>query len=313
VRRPPRLRTPKLDFIVIGAQKAGTTSLWRYLEDNPKLLMPPDKEASFFSEPQYPDALRAYMRALFKDAPRGKLLGKITPAYMTGTPGISVPAIAGRIHETVPRVRLVAVLRDPVERALSAHRMWTRFGEEDRPFETAIAELLQPDALERARRGPSIRDSYVVSGEYGWMLRAYVERFGAEQLHVELSADLDASAEDVVARVCRFIGVEPHRPARLGQRFNPSGPPLLGPEAEADLKDYLGRHVWPRMKHGAQHRDHFDQWFLRWNSVPDPEPAPGVAAPAVDPATERRLREHYAADARLLEAELGLRVPWAAG
>ena len=60
-----RLTTPTLDFVVIGAQKAGTTSLWRYLEDNPALRMPPAKEAPFFSEDVYPQGFRAYMRELF--------------------------------------------------------------------------------------------------------------------------------------------------------------------------------------------------------------------------------------------------------
>ena len=46
-----RLGTPQLDFVVIGAQKAGTTSLWRYLEDNPALRMPPSPESPFFTEP----------------------------------------------------------------------------------------------------------------------------------------------------------------------------------------------------------------------------------------------------------------------
>src|SRR4051812_36445736 len=123
-----RLTTPKLDFIVIGAQKAGTTSLWRYLEDNPGLQMPPDKEALFFSEPSYPDDWRAYMRALFKTAPRHARLGKVTSPYMVGTPHASVPVIAQRIHSLVPDVKLVVLLRDPVERAHSAHRMLVRRG-----------------------------------------------------------------------------------------------------------------------------------------------------------------------------------------
>jgi hypothetical protein len=55
-------RTPELDFLVIGAQKAGTTSLWRYLEDNPALSMPSYKEATLFTEPNWREALRPYLR-----------------------------------------------------------------------------------------------------------------------------------------------------------------------------------------------------------------------------------------------------------
>ena len=298
-----RARTPRLDFIVIGAQKAGTTSLWRYLEDNEGLRMPPDKEASFFSEPGYPADLRAYMRALFKDAPRGRKLGTVTPVYMHGTPDVSVPAIADRIRESVPGARLVALLRDPVERAASAHRMLVRRGVETRTFAEAIDELLRPGELERARRGPAETASYVVAGEYGRMLRAYVERFGRDQVHVELTADLERTPGEVVRRVCAFIGVEPHEPRLLGERFFQSGPPRVSPEAERDLKEYLERNAWSRMRHSAQERERFQQWFELWNVVPEPSPK------RVDERAASLLREHYADDARLLAAATGVRVP----
>jgi hypothetical protein len=300
-----RIGTPRLDFIVIGAQKAGTTSLWRYLEDNRMLRMPPAKEAPFFIEPAYPDGLRAYMRALFKDAPRRARLGTVTPSYMLGAPGVPVPEVARRIRGVFPDVRLVALLRDPVERAWSAYRMGVRRGEERRPFDVVVAEQLQPAALAQARREPVPRISYVTAGEYGRMLAAYLDEFARTQLHVELTADLARAPGDVVARVCAFIGVEPHASARAGERFHVSGGPRLTPQAERDLKDYLDRHVWPRMRHARQHRDSFERFFEIWNvePVPSDAPAEGDAVAA--------LREHYAEDATTLESVVGVRVPWA--
>jgi hypothetical protein len=298
-----RARTPRLDFIVIGAQKAGTTSLWRYLEDNEGLRMPTDKEASFFSEPGYPAELRSYMRALFKDAPRRSRLGTVTPVYMHGTPDAPVPRIAERIAETFPEAKLVAVLRDPVERARSAHRMMERRGRERRSFTEAVEQLLAPDALDRARSRPDDTNTYVVAGEYGRLLGAYLERFAREQLHVELSADLSHSPGEVVARVCEFLGVRPHTPRHLGERFFQSGPPRVSPEAERDLNEYLERNAWSRMRHSAQERERFRQWFELWNVVPEPPADP------VDERTASLLREHYEADARLLEATTGVRVP----
>ena len=300
-----RLGTPQLDFLVIGAQKAGTTSLWRYLEDNPALRMPPHKEASFFSEPSYTE-LRGYMRALFKDAPRRAKLGTVTPVYMLGTPAAPVPVIADRIRAAAPDVKLIALLRDPVERAHSAHRMLARRGQERRSFAEAVDELLDPAELERARREPDELNSYVVAGEYGRMLGNYLERFDRGQMHVELSADLDRSPEAVVRRVCEFIGVEPHAPRRLGERFHASGGERVSAEAEADLKDYLERNVWTRLRHADQHRHAFERWFELWNTVAAPAPE------TVDESTAARLRSHYAADAELIEAATGVRVPWLA-
>jgi hypothetical protein len=304
VRRVGRI-TPELDFVVIGAQKAGTTSLWRYLEDNRGLRLPPDKEATFFSEPAYPDGLRSYMRALFKDAPRGARLGTVTPTYMLGARGVDVPELARRIRRTFPEVRLIALLRDPVERAFSAHRMATRADDERRSFGDAVREQLEPRELERARRDPTRTNSYVAGGEYGRMLVAYLECFPREQLLVELSTELERAPLEVVARACEHIGVEPHVPARAGERFFPGGVPRVSTEAEADLKDYLDRNVWPRVRHAAQHREAFEFWFRLWNSVP----APSSEAP--DPATVAALREHFADDALRLRSEVGVRVPWA--
>ena len=301
----PLARVPQLDFVVIGAQKAGTTSLWRYLEDNPRIAMPPGKEATFFTEPQWQTGRAAYLRALFKDAPRKAKRGTVTPVYMLGTPDVPVATVAERIAESAPDVRLIALLRDPVDRALSAHRMAIDQGEEVRPFDEAVAAQLDSEALARARLGCRPRDSYVVAGEYGRMLSAYLEHFRRDQLHVELTDDLERDPVAVVARVCEFIGVEPHVPARAGERFYPGGPRRVSAEAEGDLKAYLARHVWPRMRHASQHREAFEFWFRLWNALPASPERP------VDAQTRDRLREHYAADAARLAEATGVRPPWA--
>ena len=246
------------------------------------------------------------MRALFRDAPRGAKLGKITPSYMLGAPQVSVPEVAQRMHRTFPDVRLVALLRDPVDRAHSAYRMAVREDAERRSFERAIEDLLDPAELERARRGPEEEASYVVGWEYGRMLAAYLEVFDRGQLHIELTSELERGPGDVVRRVCEFIGVRPHTPERLGERFYPGGRPLLPAQAEADLKAYLEREVWPRMRHAEQHRFAFETWFRLWNSEATPPAEP------VDPDTAAKLRDHYRDDARALEAATGVRVPWAA-
>ena len=297
-----RLRTPRLDFVVIGAQKSGTTSLWRYLEDNPSLCMPPAKEAPYFTTPAYPHDLRAFMRAVFKHAPPRARVGKVTPAYMLGVPGVPVTEVARRIRATAPDVRLVALLRDPVERAFSAHRMRVARGIEQRTFEEAVQALLEPSALERSRRDPD-KNTYVVGGEYGRILESYLDVFPREQLHVETTADLEQDPAAVVGRICAFLGVKPHVPQAIGERFHPTGRPRLDPAGERDLRAYLERHVWPRTQHPDQHRDSFDEFFTIWNTV-----AEAPAEPLVESATTSRLREHYAGDAMRLEAIVGRRV-----
>ena len=304
--RLPRLRTPSLDFIVIGAQKAGTTALWRYLEDNPALGLPASKEAEFFSISAYPSGLRPYMRGLAKYAPARAKLGTVTPEYMLGTPVAPPRVIADRIRETFPEVRLVALLRDPVERARSHHRMSSRRGIEPRSFDDAVAELLHPAELDRARSGPSETNAYIAGGEYGRILADYLERFPREQLLIELTDDLEREPDAVIRRVCEFVGVKPHDPARLGRRFHVSGSrPLIPPDAEAELKHHLRRNAWSLMRHSAAHEEWFAKWFDMWNIQPDENPPEKV-----DPNIDARLRDHFAPDADLLERITGVQAPW---
>jgi hypothetical protein len=217
---------------------------------------------------------------------------------------VPVPELATRIHRTVPGVKLVALLRDPVARAFSAHRMAVREYRERRSFAEAVRELLDPAERRRAREAPTLTNTYVAGGEYGRAIASYLERFDREQLHVELTADLERDPRGVVRRVCEFVGVRPHESERFGARLYPGGRPRVSADAEAELKRYLDREAWSRMRHGAQHRETFEQWFRLWNS----EPAP--ASEAIDAGVAARLREHYAEDTRLLEAITGIRAPW---
>jgi hypothetical protein len=138
------------------------------------------------------------------------------------------------------------------------------------------------------------------------MLRAYLEHFGRDQLHVELTDDLARDPGGVVSRVCTFLCVAPHVPGNLGERYHGSGPPRVSEAAEAELKGYFERHVWPRLRHPEQHRGSFEHFFAMWNVEPE------SPRPEVDAETAARLRDHYAEDARMLEAVAGVRAPWVA-
>jgi hypothetical protein len=212
---------PKLDFVIIGTQKGGTTSLWQYLRDHPQLWMPRTKEAPFFNKAQADDAaeLAAYMDRRFGEAPDGALLGKATPHYMMGSRRADVERIARRIATAFPDVRLIALLRDPLERAVSHYRMAVRRGQEERSFDEAIADLLDPGQLADGRSRATETNSYVVQGEYARILRAYHESLPAEQLHVELTEDLSGDPGAVVDRVLGFLGLPAgFRPKGLGVR-----------------------------------------------------------------------------------------------
>lgn len=293
-------------FLVIGAQKAGTTTLWHLLRGHPQLALPSSKEAPFFSEPAYEQGLASFMRTHFRDADPTSLRGTVTPQYMMGTPTVPVPEIAARIARTLPDVRLIALLRDPVDRAISQWRMSRRWGVEQRGLDEALAAALRPEALVAARRHADPTNSYVVQGEYGRTLAAYAACFPREQLHVELTQTLDADPAGTLARILAFLGVDDAwQPRELERHWFQGGERArVDRAAAAELLLRLAQDVFPLAGAAADEVERAC-WmaFESWNVVPEPRPQ-------LDPQVEHALRCHYRADADALERELGLSLPW---
>ncbi len=111
-----RIVGKKPDFLIIGAQKSGTTSLFDLLVTHPKILMPPNKEVHFFDF-QYQNGLSWYYSQLpdkFQSL-RRNLIGEATPSYLYHL------LSAERIYKTLPNTKLIAILRNPVDRAISQY------------------------------------------------------------------------------------------------------------------------------------------------------------------------------------------------
>jgi hypothetical protein len=323
-----------LDFAVIGAAKAGTTALFSLLRAHPQLHLPEGKELPFFMTPghAYYDSAADFFADAFRGRGRGQLCGTVTPQYLYGTlvgadaeramaPGPREQAIPRRLREAYPHVRLIAILRDPVARARSYHRMSRMRGQEQRPFDVAIDELLRPEALAESRARPSVRNSYVVLGEYGRLLQGYFDVFPPEQLLVLFHDDLKRDPAAVCARVFAFLGVDSEfTPPNLGRRYNEKGSRRrfrwmdLTKWQRTVARSAALKGLWQRLPHSSRRRilKRFDRAVWRlflWNRVPadpleDPDP--------VSAETLAALRAHYREDAERLRALLGTDPPWAA-
>jgi sulfotransferase family protein len=297
----------KLDFIVIGAQKGGTTSLWQYLREHPRICMPMSKEMAFFTRPDPNLAeFHAGVATVFADAPRDALLGKVTPDYMIGQPGAPVEVVAARIAAALPDVKLIAVLRDPIERAVSSYVMAVRREEEMRSLDAALGDQLSPDELTGARLRPTPTSSYLVAGEYGRILAAYRGLVPAERLLVTFSRDLADNTGRVLDGVLEFLGLETgFRPEGIDIRhFRGGTRKLLDPGAEEMLRRFHREQVLPRMRgSAAMNRLMFSFFYETWNVAPDDE------SPPLAPDLRARLEAHFEQDAERL-AQLGVRAPW---
>lgn len=297
-----------LDFIVIGAQKAGTTTLWQHLRRHPSISMPMRKEEPFFcnAESGRPGAFERYMAAHFGAAGEGALLGKATPQYMMGSEQMEVGEIAQRISATLPEVRLVALLRDPIERAVSHYRMSVRRGAEQRSLDAALAAQLETAQLAAGRERATETNSYVAQGEYGRILSAYRTHVPAERLHVEMTANLEGDPAGVLDRVLSYLSLSPgFRPPRLSARHHRGGTrALLDAESRDSLLEFMEENVWPNLGAESERVRRLFHAFLKiWDIAPGDEPAP------ISAQTRARLEAHYEDDAETL-VDLGEAAPW---
>lgn len=330
-----------LEFIVIGAQKAGTTTLWQLLRDHPELWLPETKEAPFFSHTEvYERGWPAYLARLRAPSGRGLLRGTVTPHYMHGWQDAETRTIATRIARRLPDVRLIALLRDPLQRARSQHAMATARGHERRTVDQALSELLEPAALRASRARPDDTNSYVVQGEYGRVLEEYLSCFPRTALHVEYSDSLAQEPVATVERILRFLGVaSDYRPEAPFRRAFAGG--LRKRASEQDLTELLGDldaapstgqalaviEEWMRGRDldpsGREELPRLVRRFLQapparlereragleftlrkiWNVAPSP-PEP------ISEEVSWALRRHFAADAARLHAATGLSAPW---
>jgi len=208
------------DFMIIGAQKAGTTSLFEDLMRHPRIKRPLDKELHYFSDPGNYQKGLAWYRSQFpiRLSPAGavagkQLTGEATPYYLFH------PLAPQRIFETLPRVKLIVMLRDPVDRAFSHYFHEVREKRETRSFEQAIenepAEMEQEEATilgdGRYFSYKHRRCSYLSRGIYWRQLERWFKFFERSQFVILKSEDYLRDPEGNFSLVADFLGLFPHR------------------------------------------------------------------------------------------------------
>jgi hypothetical protein len=299
--------TRALDFVVIGAQKGGTTALFELLRQHPELCLPADKEAPFFNRPElHSRGVDALFSTYFpQPLPAGKRLGTVTPQYMC------IAGCADRLADAFPECRLIAVLRDPVERAFSHYRMATRRDQETRSFDDAIADMLaSPHAIAAARDSVALGETYVAWGEYGRVLSGYLDRFAPEQLLVLYTSELERDPASVLRAIFEFLAVPVVLPERLDERHHVGGSQRRFPNVQRRLRRSPVGWLWKRLPQRTRSRAFIR--FDHWNVRKDADDAAEAGGPRWSTDTENRLREHFGADEAALAGRFGVELPWKA-
>jgi hypothetical protein len=241
-------------FFVLGAAKCGTTSLHAYLEQHPEICMSHPKEPFFF-EAEFERGPAYYFNRYFSHWKGEQIVGESRHR------NLYMPYIPQRLANYNPHARLVVVLRNPVERAVSHWWHWYSRSVEALPlpqaleadlkrieagyrFETAHEREVYGSGLQRGGRG--CFRTYLDTGYYREQIDRYLALFPREQLRVVLFDDLIRDPRKVVREICEFAGADPATADAIDcRRVNRSDPEMLkhvSPGSLAWLSDHYREH-----------------------------------------------------------------------
>ncbi len=291
------------DFLILGAMKAGTTSVYHYLRQHPEVYMSPRKEPAFFAlvdgrerwggpleATRRPDGIRTFeqYRALFAGRTDEKVAGEATTLYLYDE------WAAEKIARYASEALLVAILRQPADRAYSAYLMNLRGGKETLSFEEALTA--EP---RRIAENWGQQYHYVQKGLYAKQLERYLRLFEPARLKVLFFEDLARDPASFLVELFRFLGVRDDFEVDVGERHNRARITRL-PAAENWLTTPSPtRSALKRLLPGGSSRRLWEAAMavnrrLNW-----------VKPPTMRPETRRRLNDRFADDVRRVEAITG--------
>lgn len=280
--------SPPSFCLIIGAAKAGTTSLFDILAHHPQVSGSALKETRFFSwDERFEKGIDWYEREYFSEAPAGVVRLEATPSYLTWSEK-TAPRIRQTLRDRPPA--LVAIFRDPVGRAYSHYWHRVRMGHETLPFTEALA---QEDARLRANWDTLSREGngkygYARAGCYASRLRPFLEHFDRQQMHFLLQEDLRPDVfPQSIARLLNFLRIDDTialAPVRRNAPKTPRHRGLL--KMYRRLKKQLGKTAWVSIV----------PWRIRRGI--EPLFYKPTDYPPIDPEVERQLRVRFADEVR---------------
>jgi len=194
------------NFIIVGAPKAGTTSLYHYLSEHPDVFMSEPKEVNFFSREEieaqglyYADFkakdIDAYQR-LFDGVKNQQAVGEGSVSYLY------YPKTAEKIKSALPDVKIIILLREPVARAFSHYLMDLSLGLVEMSFEDIVSRKSMD------KHAVLFYQQYVELGLYYEQVKRYLDVFGKEQVKIYLQEDLRYHSDDVILDLYDFLGID---------------------------------------------------------------------------------------------------------
>jgi hypothetical protein len=274
------------NLFLVGAMKAGTTSLASYLEQHPEVDFCVPKEPNFFGGgPPWssPSKLSPAEYARLFTEHRGRWSGEASVQYL------SSPTAPSEVHRHDPDARIVAILRNPIDRAYSHHQHNAKTFEH-RTFAQAVE-----DELAGIGRDRFLYDwGYLELGAYAAAVERWLRCFGDARVQLLTTESLDRSPERMCGEVFSFLDVDPGQPIDARRRLNPSGRLRFG-----GLRRYLTTHTALRVTARALLSQRTrSRLVLRLDELLVVKPV----TPPIDPPLRARLAGHLHRDVERLRS-----------
>lgn len=195
------------NFMIVGVERCGTTSLYNWLREHPEICMSEIKEACFYAAVDERSVAAAKSRreyeSMWRSCEGRKAIGEACPSYLHSREA------ADRIRADIPDVKLIAILRDPAERAYSHWLLQVQRGGEWRPVE----KVLQPG------------ETCYEHSFYAAALRRFMRTFPPANLKVVLFDDLTSRPDEVMHDIFQFLAVDPEVRVNTGKAYNAASSP----------------------------------------------------------------------------------------
>ena len=188
------------DFLIIGAGKCGTTSLNYYLGNHPQILLPNNKEINFFSK-NFTCDWDWYLSQFPSITDNSKFItGEASPSYFF------MPHVPERIFQLAPNIKLIVLLRNPVDRSISAYYQNRKTGKVTQTLEEVVMREIK-HAKKLSKDELSYAGGIVLQGLYFWKLQRWLQIFPREQFLILPSEDFFAHPAQIMKQVCQFLEI----------------------------------------------------------------------------------------------------------
>lgn len=274
------------NFFIVGAPRAGTTSLYNYLKNIPQVYMSPVKEPGYFIPNDFRGFSEETYLELFKEVKDEKAIGEASAGYLA-----SIEA-ANQIKENIPTAKIIIILRNPVKRTFSHYLNHMRAGNSKIPFEEALKKFQNHD-----ENNLQLEEAIHVSMYYK-QVKGYLKIFGKKNIKILIFEEIIKDPENEVKKILKFLDVDSKPQDNIKEKYNAYSEPLgkIGTNiVKNKIINKIAKKIIPFEK---------GEWVLRTVLNKKGE------KPVLSHYAEKKLENIFQEDVKKLENLLDRTLPW---